>query len=295
MFDDTATREISLLAESMGVDPAALLAVAEVESGNRPFDTVNGKLMPLIRWEGHYFYRLVPASLKKVAVARGLAHPSAGGIPNPKSQQSRYDLLDRAKKIDEVAALSSCSWGLGQVMGAHWSWLGYANAQDLVEDACSGVVGQVKLMSKFIQRSKLTDEMRNRDWAGFARQYNGSGYKKMAYDTKMAASYARLKSKGVGAKAVAAPEDDGPDVLRVGSSGVEVSQLQEKLRKLGYTVNVDGDFGPATKTVLTKFQQDHELVTDGVAGPLTWSIIERLQGTPDDETIDDGTKDVANG
>lgn len=288
MFDNAVINEVSLLAEGMAIDPAALLAVAEIESGGNSSDIVNGEPMPLIRWEGHYFYRLLPSALKKTALSKGLAHPNAGGVPNPKSQQARYNLLDRAKQIDAVAALSSCSWGLGQVMGAHWSWLGYESAQDLVDEACSGVVGQVKLMSKFIQRSKLTDELRNRDWAGFARQYNGPSYKTMAYDTKMATAYARFKANGTGKVASAAatePEDEDnvPEVLRVGSSGVDVSQLQEKLRKLGYTVNVDGDFGPATKNVVTKFQEDHDLTADGVAGPLTWSIIERLQGTPVDD------------
>ncbi|MBY5904163.1 DUF3380 domain-containing protein [Rhizobium leguminosarum] len=282
MFDEAARQRIGTLGESIGVDPAALLAVAEVESAGRAFDKVNGKDMPLIRWEGHYFYRLLPQSLKKTALTKGLGHPTAGGVPNPKSQQARYNLLERAKQIDEVAALSSCSWGLGQVMGAHWSWLGYATAQDLVAEACSGIVGQVQLMSRFIVRSKLTDELRNRDWAGFARQYNGPSYKKMNYDTKMASAYARHRSASGGANVDLENEEDGPTILRIGTSGVDVSQLQEKLRKLGYTVNVDGDFGPATKQAVMKFQEDHDLQADGIAGPLTWSVIERLQGIPED-------------
>lgn len=282
MFDEAARQKIGALGQSIGIDPAALLAVAEVESAGRAFDTVDGKAMPLIRWEGHYFYRLLPQSLKKTALTKGLAHPNAGGVPNPKSQQARYNLLERAKQVDEVAALSSCSWGLGQIMGAHWSWLGYATAQELVAEACSGIVGQVQLMSRFIVRSKLTDELRNKDWAGFARQYNGPSYKKMNYDTKMAAAYARHRSAVSGVNEDLEQEEDAPTVLRVGTSGTEVSQLQEKLRKLGYTVNVDGDFGPATKQAVMKFQEDHNLQADGIAGPLTWSVIERLQGTPED-------------
>jgi peptidoglycan hydrolase-like protein with peptidoglycan-binding domain len=30
------------------------------------------------------------------------------------------------------------------------------------------------------------------------------------------------------------------------------------------------------------FQEDHILQADGIAGPLTWSVIEPLQGTPED-------------
>ncbi|WP_348649047.1 N-acetylmuramidase domain-containing protein [Rhizobium leguminosarum] len=282
MFDETARRRISELGDSIGVDAATLLAVAEVESAGRAFDTVDGKEMPLIRWEGHYFYRLLPLSLKKTALTKGLAHPNPGGVPNPKSQQARYNLLERAKQVNEVAALSSCSWGLGQVMGAHWSWLGYATVQELVSEACSGIVGQVQLMSRFIARSKLTDELRNRDWAGFARQYNGPSYKKMNYDTKMAVAYGRYRTSSSNANVGLVTDEDSPTVLRVGTSGADVSQLQEKLRKLGYTVNVDGDFGPATKQAVVEFQMDHDLEADGIAGPLTWSIVERLQGIPEE-------------
>lgn len=283
MFDDAARSAISKLAKDMKVEPAALLAVAEVESAGKAFATVDGKNMPLIRWEGHYFYRLLPRSLQKTAVQKGLAHPSIGGVPNPGSQQGRYNLLKRARELDDEAAVSSCSWGLGQVMGAHWKWLGYGSAQKLVDDACSGIVGQVRLMSKFVQKSNLTDELKNCDWAAFARQYNGPSFRKFEYDKKMAAAYRRNQKAGGAATDAADEESDGEvSVLRMGMSGPEVSLLQEKLRKIGYNLNVDGDFGPATKRAVLTFQHDYRLTEDGIVGPLTWSIIERLQGTPDE-------------
>lgn len=282
MFDDKARSAIGKLAKEMKIEPAALLAVAEVESAGKAFAMVDGKEMPLIRWEGHYFYRLLPKALQKTAVQKGLAHPSIGGVPNPGSQQGRYNLLKRARELDDTAALSSCSWGLGQVMGAHWQWLGYSSAQNLVDDACTGVVGQVRLMSKFIGKSNLTDELKNRDWAAFARRYNGPSFRKFDYDKKMAAAYRRNNS-GNGADDEAAEGNDGDSMtLRMGMSGPEVSQLQEKLRKIGYTLNIDGDFGPATKRAVMSFQQEHGLDVDGIVGALSWSIIERLQGTPFD-------------
>lgn len=280
MFDDAARSAIGKLAKEMSIEPAALLAVAEVESAGKAFATVDGKDMPLIRWEGHYFYRLLPKSLQKTAVQKGLAHPSVGGVPNPGSQQGRYNLLKRAQQLESDAALSSCSWGLGQVMGAHWKWLGYKSAQAQVDDACSGIVGQVRLMSKFIVKSNLIDELKNRDWAAFARQYNGPSFKKFEYDAKMAAAYKR--HKGASGGAVKPASDDDNMTLRMGVSGPEVSLLQEKLRKIGYSLNVDGDFGPATKRAVMSFQHDYSLAEDGIVGPLTWSIIERLQGTPDE-------------
>jgi N-acetylmuramidase/Putative peptidoglycan binding domain len=278
MFEGAARSAIAKLAQEIGVEPAALLAVAEAESGGKAFANIDGKPMPLIRWEGHYFYRLIPKSLQKTAVEAGLANHAVGGVVNPGSQQGRYDLLKRARQLNDEAALSSCSWGLGQVMGAHWSWLEYKSAQALVDDACSGIVGQVRLMAKFIDKSKLADELKQRDWAAFARQYNGPSYIRFKYNTKMATAYSKYKSAG--APAAAAKDDDGPTILRMGVSGADVSLMQEKLRKIGYNVTVDGDFGPATKRAVMNFQSDYGLPNDGVVDPLTWSIIERLQGTP---------------
>lgn len=120
MFDDVTKSAIGLIARDLGVEEAALLAVAEVESAGKAFADVDGKPMPLIRWECHYFYKLLPDSLRARAVAENLANAKSGAIPNPKGQQARYDLLARAKAIHPDAAMSSCSWGLGQVMGAHW-------------------------------------------------------------------------------------------------------------------------------------------------------------------------------
>lgn len=56
MFDQQTKDEINTLAQTIDVEPAALLAVAEVESGGKAVDWNN---WPLIRWEGHYFYRFL--------------------------------------------------------------------------------------------------------------------------------------------------------------------------------------------------------------------------------------------
>ena len=71
MFDRAAQRAIARTAGELGVEPAALLAVAEVESGGRAHARVNGRDEPLIRFEGHYFHRrLTGAARARVPPAR---------------------------------------------------------------------------------------------------------------------------------------------------------------------------------------------------------------------------------
>ncbi len=51
-----------------------------------------------------------------------------------------------------------------------------------------------------------------------------------------------------------------------------VKEIQKRLNKLGYAVGeVDGIIGVNTRKGICKFQEDNQLVVDGIAGPQTWS------------------------
>ena len=52
-------------------------------------------------------------------------------------------------------------------------------------------------------------------------------------------------------------------------TGVDVAWLQVVLKLLGYGVEVDGSFGPATRTAAIRYQKDNSLDPDGYVGPGT--------------------------
>jgi len=55
--------------------------------------------------------------------------------------------------------------------------------------------------------------------------------------------------------------------LKLGSKGAEVSNLQTKLKELGYFKgSVDGSYGKATADAVKAFQRANKLVVDGIAG-----------------------------
>jgi hypothetical protein len=271
-FDKQTQTQIREVASKYKIDPAALLAISEVESGGKPFVVINGRQEPIIRFEGHYFDRRLSGAKRDLARKQGLASPVVGGVKNPNSQNDRWTLLDRASRIDHKAALESVSWGLGQVMGSHWEALGYGNVDDLVNTARSSVGGQVELMVKFIIKNNLKGAIDRRDWAAFARGYNGPAYAKNAYDKNMAKAYSRY--------AVAKPpvvKTDG--MLKMGSTGERVRAVQVLLRRAGFPVIVDGDFGPTTDRAVRSFQKANKLKSDGVVGPATIEQLDSyLQG-----------------
>ena len=178
-----------------------------------------------------------------MARAEGLASPNAGEVANPASQAARWRLLQRAAEIDRKAAYESVSWGLGQVMGAHWAWLGFADVDALVAEAREGAAGQARLMARFIEKSGLTEAIRSQDWEAFAHAYNGPGFRRNAYHTKLAAAYRRHKGgEGVPGEVRGAVVGC---VLGEGSMGEDVRDLQQNLSALGYPLAVDGIFGTA--------------------------------------------------
>ena len=60
-------------------------------------------------------------------------------------------------------------------------------------------------------------------------------------------------------------------VLHRGSQGDAVVKLQQLLRKAGFDVAVDGDFGAGTQVAVARFQADNGLTADGIVGAQTWA------------------------
>ena len=59
-------------------------------------------------------------------------------------------------------------------------------------------------------------------------------------------------------------------VLKRGSTGDKVSQMQQKLKNWGYyTGEVDGIFGSKTESAVRYFQRKNGLAEDGIVGPAT--------------------------
>jgi len=180
--------DIDATAETLDIEPAALHAVLSVETGGSGFDKAG---RPKALFERHYFYKMLkdkPDVLQQ-AVDAGLAYPKWGEKPYPKGSDAVYAEIVAACDIDLEAALRSVSWGLGQIMGNNYKLAGCSSAQELVEQAMESEVNQLKHMANFIKSANLLDELQRRDWAGFAKGYNGPSYAQNKYDTKLEEAY----------------------------------------------------------------------------------------------------------
>lgn len=88
----------------------------------------------------------------------------------------------------------------------------------------------------------------------------------------------RLASGSVGQPAPE-PRTAEQRLLKEGVQGEDVRMLQANLARLGYTdangkdLHTDGQFGPGTRSALERFQREHGLDADGVAGARTQEAI----------------------
>jgi hypothetical protein len=65
------------------------------------------------------------------------------------------------------------------------------------------------------------------------------------------------------------------ELLRSGSRGEEVRELQQKLSGAGFDPGpIDGIFGSKTEVAVRKFQESKGITVDGIVGPLTWSKLD---------------------
>ncbi|GEM_PF-3351282 len=64
-----------------------------------------------------------------------------------------------------------------------------------------------------------------------------------------------------------------------------IMKFQEGLKKLGYSIVVDGSFGPETVKIAKKFQSDNGLEDDGVVGPNTWKKFDQKLTTKEEPNV----------
>ena len=182
-------RGIERAAAFIGCTVRAMHAVIAVEAAGDGF-LADGR--PKILFERHKFYALCDQARAQEwsRTVPDICNPKSGGYVG---NEGEYPRLYRALQLDADAAIESASWGIGQIMGFNWRLAGERSLHGFVLAMHNDEDTQLMLMANTIRGLGASDELCRLDWAGFARIYNGSGYARNKYDTKLAAAYARAK------------------------------------------------------------------------------------------------------
>jgi hypothetical protein len=180
----------------LACEVAALKATVEVEGAGRG---MLDKGKPRILFEPHIFWRQLKAKgIDPTGYAEknpDLLSPTwKPGNYGPISSQ--YDKLGRASAIDEEAALMSASWGTFQIMGQLYLQCGFSTVQEFAAAMAKGPDEQMIAFGRYLLSADYADELRQRDWKAFARQYNGPAYTKNKYDEKLQNAYLKYAKTG---------------------------------------------------------------------------------------------------
>ena len=180
------------VANELGIEVAAIKAIAEVESsGNGFLDTGEPKIL----FEPHIFWR----ELKSKGIDPNKFAKSNEDILYPKWRSGSYgkiseqhSRLQRAVNIDREAALKSASWGKFQVLATNWKSLGYNYLQDFINCAYESEDCHLDMFVRFIRANNLVKYLKNKDYNKFFEGYNGPSYKETKYPQKFQDAYKRF-------------------------------------------------------------------------------------------------------
>ncbi|MDE6318099.1 MAG: N-acetylmuramidase family protein, partial [Muribaculaceae bacterium] len=108
-------------------------------------------------------------------------------------QAAQYARLEAAIELNRESALESCFWGMFQIGGFNWRKCGCASIDEFYNLMNKSERAQLDLFAAFCIANDLVKYIRNKNWSAFSLRYNGPGYKRLRYDSKMAQAYKKYK------------------------------------------------------------------------------------------------------
>lgn len=175
-------------AKSLNTELAVIKAVTEVESGGRGFLS-DGRVV--IRFEPHLFHRYTQGKFDTTHPAISFKNLKRG---YPTGVAQSWQLYNEAKALDLQAARMASSFGLFQILGSNWPNCGCKSLPEFVNRMSKSEAEQLNLFCSFIKNQGLNDELREHQWARFARIYNGKDFKLLNYDTKLGNAYKKFSA-----------------------------------------------------------------------------------------------------
>ncbi|EKF56244.1 hypothetical protein I215_01938 [Galbibacter marinus] len=172
-------------ANVLGCELAVIKAVANIESAKTGFLSDGS---PKILFEGHIFHGETAGKYSKREIYKDISYSKWTRKYYGDGYQE-YDRFRRAFELDPIAAIKSASWGKFQIMGFNYKRAGFNDVFEFMVAMDTSERKHLEAFVGFIKSTGLDDELKSKDWKGFARGYNGSAYAQNRYDEKLMKAY----------------------------------------------------------------------------------------------------------
>lgn len=180
------------VAKKLKVEVAAIKAVVEVEAGpaHQGFWT-KGK--PIINFDLTVYKKC--AAKRNVLSAAQRTRPEIFRKSDTRKygslQAARQARVDAAMSVDSISAIEGTFWGMFQIGGFNYKLCNADSHEDFFRKMSRSERDQLDLFANLLINTGMVESLRKKDWAAFAKRYNGPAYASRGYHTKLAASYAK--------------------------------------------------------------------------------------------------------
>lgn len=181
--------DFRLVASQLGVEVAAIKAVVEIEAG-KEMKGFWAPGIPVINFDSTMYAKYKSKAPSKEG-AKGEEVPA--GLTGYALKEWR--LLINARKTNAQGANMGTFWGMFQIGGFNYKLCGCSSVDEFVKLMAYSELEQLELFAAFITNAGMLQDLRNKNWAAFARKYNGPSYAKRGYHTKMAKAYQKFSKE----------------------------------------------------------------------------------------------------
>lgn len=176
------------VAAELNVEPAAIKAVVVIEAG-KAMQGFWAPGVPVVNFDRSMFNKYRNSTFSKAPDKSAKVPAGLSGYAH-----REWTELTNARHINAAGADMGTFWGMFQIGGFAYKQCGCQSIEEFVRLMSSSEFEQLELFAAFIVNTGQVKYLRAKDWAGFARRYNGPGYAKRGYHTKMANAYAKFKN-----------------------------------------------------------------------------------------------------
>lgn len=179
--------DFRLVAEELGVEVAAMKAVVEIEAGKQ-MKGFWAPGVPVVNFDRKMYARFKGTPSRKDKEAKVPAGLTGYAL-------REWTQLVKARKSNSDAANKGTFWGMFQIGGFNYKKCGCESVDEFVRLMSYSELEQLELFAAFITNTGMLEDLRKKDWRGFARKYNGSSYARRGYHKRMAAAYQKYKKQ----------------------------------------------------------------------------------------------------
>lgn len=188
-YNTLTDEDFKIVAKELDVEVAAIKAVVLIEAGAQ-MKGFWAPGVPVINFDRSMYNRYASKATNRKG-SKGEKVPA--GLSGYALKE--WTQLINARKTNLDGANMGTFWGMFQIGGFNYKQCGCKSVAEMVERMSKSELEQLELFAQFIKNAGMLDDLRKKNWAAFARKYNGSSYASRGYHTKMANAYKKFKAQ----------------------------------------------------------------------------------------------------